>query len=67
MTYVPIELVLNYDGKCSIEYIEDFCSYIEISIEEFWETVNKFRGPMWKKDNHGNWKNQYHDELKKQL
>lgn len=62
-----IELVLNYDGKCSIEYIEDFCSYIEISIEEFWETVNKFRGPMWTKDDHGNWKNQYHDELRKQL
>ena len=62
-----IELVLNYDGKCSIEYIEDFCSYIEISIEEFWETVNKFRGPMWTKDDNGNWKNQYHDELRKQL
>jgi len=54
-----IEFVKKYDGKCAEKYIEKFCEYIEISIEEFWETVELFRGPMWKKDSNGNWENKY--------
>jgi len=52
-----IELVKKYDGKCSEEYIKKFCDYIRISLSEYWNTVNKFRGPMWKKDDKGNWHN----------
>ena len=59
-----IELVKKYDGKCSEVYIEKFCNYIGISQKEFWSTVEKFRGPMWKKDEKGNWHNTYLDLLK---
>ena len=59
-----IELVKKYDGKCSEAYIEKFCSYIDISQKEFWSVVEKFRGPMWKKDQKGNWYNTFLDILK---
>jgi N-acetyl sugar amidotransferase len=36
-----IELVEKYDDSCGDEYIESFCSYIEITVEEFWEQVHK--------------------------
>ena len=54
-----INLVKQYDGKCSEHYIKKFCDYIEISLDEFWKVVNTFRGPMWKKDNQGNWYNTF--------
>ena len=54
-----IELVKKYDGKCDQKYIEQFCEYIEISIDEFWKNVEKFRGQMWEKDMNGNWGNPY--------
>jgi N-acetyl sugar amidotransferase len=59
-----IDLVLKYDGKCSEVYIEKFCSYIGISQKEFWCVTEKFRGPMWKKDEKGNWYNTLLDILK---
>ena len=62
-----INLVEKYDGKCSIEYIQKFCDWIEISLDEFWRISNGFRGPMWTKDEHDNWKNAYLVELKNQL
>lgn len=37
-----IELIEKYDGKCDARYIREFCEYIDISENEFWETVNKF-------------------------
>ena len=58
-----VELVKKYDGKCSEVYIEKFCNYIEISLEEFWNVTNKFRGPMWEKDTEGNWKNKFTELL----
>lgn len=36
-----IELVDKYDGKAGEKYIESFCRYIEISVDEFWEHVDK--------------------------
>ena len=61
-----IDLVLKYDGKCAEKYIDEFCKYIEISKDEFWATVNKFRGPMWY-DTNGEYHNKLHEELKKEL
>ena len=61
-----IELVLKYDGKCSNEYIQEFCDYIEITVDEFWSTVEKFRGNMWKKESSGELKNCIWEELKKE-
>ena len=34
-----IELVQEYDGACSPEYIESFCEYIGVSVPFFWEHV----------------------------
>ncbi len=59
-----IDLVRKYDGKCSEFYIEKFCDYIDTNIDEFWHTVEKFRGEMWKKDNNQNWYNTYWDYIK---
>ncbi|NIQ13285.1 MAG: N-acetyl sugar amidotransferase, partial [Candidatus Dadabacteria bacterium] len=58
-----IELVRKYDGKCAEHYIKLFCDYIGISIEEFWNVTNKFRGPMWVKDEKDRWHNTYWDVL----
>ncbi len=43
-----IELVLRYDGKCSQKYIDEFCEYIEISYDDFYKTIENFRGEVWK-------------------
>ena len=58
-----IELVKKYDGKCSEKYINEFCNFIEITIDEFWETANKFRGKMWVKKSNGEWYNTYWDNI----
>ena len=36
-----IKLINKYDGKCADIYIETFCNYIKISIEDFWDVVRK--------------------------
>lgn len=33
-------LIEEYDGKCGKQYILDFCEYIDITVEEFWEVVD---------------------------
>ena len=58
-----IELLKKYDGQCSDYYIKKLCDYMEISIEEFCNVVEKFRGSMWTKDEHQNWHNTYWDIL----
>lgn len=50
-----IELIKKYDGKCGIQYTKKFCDYIGITVDEFWEHANKFRGKMWEKNNKGDW------------
>ena len=58
-----IELVRKYDGKCAQKYIEILCGVIGISIDEFWNVAEKFRGPMWQKENK-EWHNTYWDIIK---
>ena len=36
-----IEIVRKYDGNCSLEYIRSFSEYLGITVEEFWEQVDK--------------------------
>ncbi len=40
-----IELVERYDDSCAPEYIESFCEYIGISVNQFWEHVRKSVNP----------------------
>ena len=37
-----IKIVELFDGKCSDEIIDRFCRYIEISLAEFWQVVDKY-------------------------
>ena len=59
-----MNLVKDYDGKCSEEYIKKFCDYIEITIDKFWDTANSFRGPMWSKNEDNEWINEYWNKIK---
>ena len=59
-----MNLVKNYDGKCSEEYIKKFCDYVEITIDKFWDTANSFRGPMWSKNEDNEWINEYWNKIK---
>ena len=45
-----IFLVKELDGKCGHKFIQEFCSYIDITENEFWTHANSFRGSMWDKD-----------------
>lgn len=36
-----IDLVERYDDACSPDYIESFCDYISVSVEEFWVHVHR--------------------------
>ncbi|MEM1156924.1 MAG: N-acetyl sugar amidotransferase [Verrucomicrobiota bacterium] len=50
------KIVEQYDGNCSDEYIESFCEFIDISKEQFWETVDQFvNKDLFKKDESGKW------------
>lgn len=35
-----IKLVGRYDHCCALEYIRDYCDYLEIGIEDFWRKVH---------------------------
>jgi len=37
-----IKLIQLFDGQCATNYIQDFCDYINIDLEEFWKVVDKF-------------------------
>lgn len=37
-----VQLVKEYDGRCSFDYIKKFCDYLEISIDQFWDISKKF-------------------------
>ena len=37
-----ITIVDTYDGSCDEKYIKSFCSYLNISENKFWNTVDKF-------------------------
>ena len=52
-----IELVKKYDGKCSDYYIREWCKYIGITEEEFWEVVDKWvNKKLFERDEWGRWK-----------
>ena len=51
-----LELVQKYDGTCAPRFIEKFCRYLGITVEDFWETVEKFRNKdIWEKNSDGQW------------
>lgn len=56
-----ISLIKRFDGEFPEIYIEDCCKYMDISIQQYHDTIEKIRSPhLWKKAN-GKW------ELKKPI
>ena len=51
-----IALVKEFDGQCGEQYVQRFCDYIGITLEEFWRVANSFRGSMWTQDEGGVWR-----------
>jgi len=52
-----VKIVNQLQDEFPHEYFENFLNYHNISEQEFWETVEKFRNlDIWKKDRHGEWK-----------
>lgn len=41
-----IRIVELYDDGCSDSYIDEFCFYVGLSLEDFWATVRKFAHPL---------------------
>jgi len=43
-----IALVKRFDGEFPKQYLKDCCDYMSISVEEFHNTIDKFRSPhLW--------------------
>ena len=50
-----IILVDKFDGEFPTKYLEEFCDYIKISTQEFYEIVDGFRSPHIWKGHQGQW------------
>lgn len=52
-----IVLAERYDGTCAPRYIESFCAYIGISVDQFWQQVDKSVNPrLFKKEGPGRYR-----------
>ena len=53
-----IRLVQQYDGKCGEKYIREVCGIMDITVEEFWQVVDRFvNKKLFRKDPAtGEWK-----------
>ena len=60
-----VDFVFKYDGKCSDEYILEFCKYFDINFDEFWKTTEKFRGNIWRHNSDSSFTNKIWLELEK--
>jgi len=50
-----IALIKRFDGEFPQEYIEDCCQYMDITMQQYFDTIEKIRTPhLWEKK-HGNW------------
>jgi hypothetical protein len=51
-----IELVELYDGSCGDSYIATFCHFIDITVDQFWETVDRsVNKELFAKNGQGKW------------
>ena len=42
----------KYDTEFPEEYLPDWCEYMDITEQEFFDTIEKFRSPhLWHKEN----------------
>jgi N-acetyl sugar amidotransferase len=51
-----LNLVRLYDGKCDPIFVRRFCAYLEISEDDFWRAVDRFRNrDIWRAMPDGDW------------
>lgn len=50
------KLVKEYDGLCGEKYIKKFCDWIGITVDEFWENVERWRNKELFEKVDGEWK-----------
>ena len=51
-----LEIVEKYDGRCSNEYIYNFCKHLDITLNDFWEVCEKnINRQIWTKINKKKW------------
>ena len=51
-----INLVKKHDHRLDEKSLYDFCNFLDYSITEFWEIVDRFYNKeIFKKDRYGNW------------
>jgi len=51
-----IELAELYDGSCGDAYIASFCQFIDITIDQFWATVDRsVNKELFAKSGKGKW------------
>jgi N-acetyl sugar amidotransferase len=50
-----IRLVKELDGRCHPRLVRDYCDWIEISEQQFWEVADRFRGVMWHRGSDNFW------------
>lgn len=51
-----LELVRKYDGKCADRFVKEAADYMGISVEEFWNVVDKWvNKKLFYKDENGKW------------
>jgi N-acetyl sugar amidotransferase len=51
-----IRLVKDIDGQVHTRYVRDYCDWIEISEQQFWEVADSYRGKMWRRGSNNAWK-----------
>jgi len=51
------ELVRSHDlDDLSADYIDDYCAYLDYSVEEFWDIMDRYRNrDIWSCDDNGKW------------
>ncbi|HJN06943.1 MAG TPA: hypothetical protein QF480_10040, partial [Bacteroidales bacterium] len=51
-----VALIKRFDGEFPKQYIEDCCKYMDITLQQYHDAIEKFRSPhLWHKIN-GAWK-----------
>ena len=56
-----IALIKRFDGEFPQQYISDCCEYMGITLQQYYDTIEKFRSPHLWEQNYGKW------ELKKPI
>lgn len=51
-----IRIIKEIDGRCHPRYVRDYCDWIEITENEFWEVADRYRGPMWDRGVGNEWR-----------